>query len=51
MPKTIPIKSSRREMAQRDSVELCGDMARQVPARPPHPQCRHPQPTAHWGLT
>lgn len=51
MPKMISIKSSRREIAQRDSVELCGDTRHQVPTHPPHPQRRHPQPTTHWGLT
>ena len=53
MLKTISIESSRREMAQRDSVELCGDTEHQVPTHPPHPQCRHPQPTDHipLGLT
>lgn len=35
MPKTTSIKSSRREMVQRDSVELCRDTGRQVPVCSP----------------
>lgn len=35
MPKTTSIESSRRDMVQRDSVELCRDTGRQVPTCSP----------------
>lgn len=37
MLKAISIESSRREMTQRHSVELCGDTGRQVPVLHPSP--------------